>query len=658
MKNNYLLCFAALGLTSAVHAQDLATKIPSSANVVLNFHGSQMNDLMSIKELNETYFGQKIIKELSRNLKNQNFKSLSDAGINLTANSYFFLEQADSVTYYNVLLPINNSKQFYEFISKTNKRIKHDINSSPNYSYLDEHNGMNITCTETHVLITFAHLNLNYFYKNNNSYGLKEVSLSDYYDYNDDNNDDYNYTTSEVMTAVMAEEVVADTTFEVTAIEISKTVPVEAAVATQSVVVESADDDHYGVEEATTTSYDYSYYDKYYEDQRIQNNIEDSLAAHFAANHQNKLEQGSFKNILSVKSYKQSLRNKPVASYYIANVNDLYNSYLGMYYSSIFRYDSGMEYSYGTLSFGKQTITGESVVKINADKAKSYKKLQKNKVNKKLLQYINPNENILGITGAINTQAYLEQVPEMYAKMFSMASTYGDEANILSDLFTLIVDEKAIGQAIKGDAIFLMSGINKKSYQYKTYDYDPETFESSYTYATKEEMLPDFLYMMSTDNPTIMRKIMDYFNKKEFITKKNGVYSIKEPIGYNSPYTMHFTIRDGIVFAGTSYQEIANISMGKTYGKLPCKQRKAIRNSTMAGFFWPHNLKNKIKTGQTDFDLKANNIVSNLAEMQFKTQKMRCKKVKSSFEAKVPTTSENGMQYFIHTIDKTIQFID
>mgnify|MGYP000421526150 FL=1 len=72
--------------------------------------------------------------------------------------------------------------------------------------------------------------------------------------------------------------------------------------------------------------------------------------------------------------------------------------------------------------------------------AESYKKMTSNKLNKKFLKYINEERMIGYMSYSISTKAALDEYPKLMKNLYSSMPSYGEEAGLAIDLFSLLLD--------------------------------------------------------------------------------------------------------------------------------------------------------------------------------------------------------------------------
>src|SRR5690606_5838645 len=108
--------------------------------------------------------------------------------------------------------------------------------------------------------------------------------------------------------------------------------------------------------------------------------------------------------------------------------------------------------------------------------------------------YINSDRTVGYMAYAINTQAYLEEYPKLFKKLFGEYLGIGSEGIGLGlDFIALLLDEKAVGDVIQGDALFLLNGISQEEYTYTGYDYD-EDYNAIEVEKKGVHTIPDFLF--------------------------------------------------------------------------------------------------------------------------------------------------------------------
>ncbi len=160
------------------------------------------------------------------------------------------------------------------------------------------------------------------------------------------------------------------------------------------------------------------------------------------------------------------------------------------------------------------TIKVDITTRLDSRPVIDYSKTTNAKLNKKSFKHIS-GENLLGYySGAYNTQAMMEVTPHLMVSYLKMLSYTNDISTELMDLYSLFIDEKAIGKLKKGGGVFAVTNIVSKEVPYTSYEYD-----SLYNYTvvtkTKNEVFLEFVVMYSTEDPSTTDKIFTIAYKKE-----------------------------------------------------------------------------------------------------------------------------------------------
>ncbi|WP_025616397.1 DUF1573 domain-containing protein [Cellulophaga baltica] len=174
------LCFATL----VASAQDLITKVPKNASVVIALKGKNITNLVSISEFENSKMGKMFIKQLSRKTDGA-VVDLETLGINLSENFYYFMETQEGVFTHNFLVPLNDKRGFFSLLSEHQKE---GVQYDGDFAYIvDDYDNMVTMWNNNTLLFTVSQ---------------EETDYDDVYGY-----DDYDYDYAEDA-AVAVEEAV------------------------------------------------------------------------------------------------------------------------------------------------------------------------------------------------------------------------------------------------------------------------------------------------------------------------------------------------------------------------------------------------------------------------------------------------------------------
>lgn len=143
------LCFATL----VVSAQDLISKVPKDASIVIALKGRNITDLVSVSEFENSKMGKLFIKQLSRKTDGA-VADLETLGINLSGNFYYFMETKDGIFTHNFLVPLNDKRGFFSLLSENQKEeVKYD----GDFAYLvDNYDNMVSMWNNNTLLVTIS----------------------------------------------------------------------------------------------------------------------------------------------------------------------------------------------------------------------------------------------------------------------------------------------------------------------------------------------------------------------------------------------------------------------------------------------------------------------------------------------------------------------
>ncbi|WP_129021513.1 hypothetical protein [Edaphocola flava] len=305
------------------------------------------------------------------------------------------------------------------------------------------------------------------------------------------------------------------------------------------------------------------------------------------------------------------------------------------------------------LNFESNAVKVNALTHTDERNGKRISRIYKRKLNPKFARYINSSSDIGVVAMAFNTQNYLEEMPGILKDAFNQLHTYGSqEATLLADVFSLVVDEKAIGKAISGDAAFVFTNIKQKSYKTIEYIWDEETYASTEKEVERQENLPNFLLMFTTKDDHIFHKLLDYATEKNLMVLENGIYKISEKKSYD-PFDYYCLIKDGIVFIGTDAAEMQAIKDGAQRGGLTKADKRLLMKHNGSGWFYANKLVDKIMNEEDGSmrKLRMNKLLNNVGQMQFATEKNKKGRVEANYILNIPNQRTNALEYLIYLLD-------
>ena len=618
-------------LTLSVKAQDLASRVPADAQAVVTIKGKNLTQLLSIKEFNSSAVGKKILEALSKEFDGD-IKDAQNLGINLESNFYYYNQANDSVSYNCVLIPLKNAK-LLDILLSNNK--EHKIATTGNLRTLYEGDSTEVTIWDDNVLL-LAKADASYGY-----FDREEVAAR----FGIENPNDTGDSTATAAIDTVSAETQAETLEQIEQAEeiVTQAEEVPAAENVQEAEEETSED----TLDADSTSIDLDAYSQ----RTIK--INKVLAVWLVEMAKSAFNQTTKASILENKSYLKSLDNDAEASLWISNMGNMFSSFTGSSsYLKSFKFFEGYRGISSKLYLENDQIRLTTALELDEPLASTYKKIADSKINRKFLKYINEDKNLGYLSFSFNSKAYLEEYPKQIAKMYGFL--FEDEAAMITDLVSLILDEKALSNVFKGNGLLLLTGLNEKQVTYKTYDYD-EDFNSTEVEKTKKETLPDFLFMTSTKDDKLLQKLFSYGEKKKVLVKNSFYYQLKVP---KNPMDLFFMIKDGIIFIGTSDKEMEDIARNTFNAKLSKEHRRIIVKNNFATYFNTKKIAGKIpEKGLEDFASaeKATSVLGGMGNILLKSNKIKDNIVSGEISMNVGSTHPNSLQYLFSLLEKAIK---
>jgi len=700
-KITYLIAMGAL-LPAAAKAQQNEIPAPKRADYVVEINLPYIFSQTDIHHIDQSESARSLYESLfDLNHNYESDKDITQSGIDHQRKAYMHFVMADSVNYEVRLLPIANVDLFKKVMDVNERKQAKEINGGRIFSIKDSDKRLFIASSGSYGILIDGSERYRAFEDSVRAarYGIKPVEYSDYY-LNEDEE-----TTEAVSVALVeapppppppampkSKKKKGVKTEAPRVIDIAPPPPPKVAVVTYEGTKEEEAAE--AVEAAAVAAYEDAAAVAVAVDSAAPYTVEAPMVVSSPAEYNNSFDQERYdadravyeRKVDSVMSVwqEQFLENMIVAntatfqqlSYFKDMERPKANSAFTVYMNaSASPVTSWMGYFYGVNSWLREqpqeqkTIEDNWVmlqlnfesnaVKINAvthtdeRNGKRISRIYKRKLNPKFARYINSSNDIGVVAMAFNTQNYLEEMPGIVKDAFNQLHTYGSqEATLLADVFSLIVDEKAIGKAISGDAAFVFTNIKKKSYKTIEYIWDEESYASTEKEVERQENLPNFLMMFTTKDDHIFHKLLDYAIEKNLMVLENGIYKISDKRSYD-PFDYYCLIKDGIVFIGTDAAEMLAIKDGAQRGGLTKADKRLLMKHNGSGWFYANKLVDKIMDEEDGSmrKLRMNKLLNNVGQMQFATEKNKKGRVEANYILNIPNQRTNSLEYLIYLLD-------
>lgn len=636
--NNFFCGLTALLLVSiTLNAQDLATKIPDDAFAVVSFKSGHFFKLVDVSEFNTSAIGERLLNSLNSENAGQ-LSSIAELGVDIRQSVYYYTRRTDSIWYNTLLIPLQDPDQFERILGE-GKEIVHAegyrrlaVDSAQSRSSLVWNDRMAVIC--------FGSLVDSFFDDEDAAarHGIEQLSYANPYSYSDE----WSIEPAEEY----ADSIGAD-------IDPGISPPV---VDSLSGIIDSL---YWDADTSYRSEYkwedydgktDSSYWDRYEANQRIKDSLTSEWADSYA-------EAALFglprKNILTNASYAKSLDKDALVTAWLSSFDLLYDDVFSSLLGGMYGKSAAM--GFGSMQMGVYANGDEmrlrGKVEVKGDMARSYARIYDSKMNRKFLRYLD-SENLIGFVGyAVNTRAYMEEFPKILMNIYGpLAGQYEDEINIGAALFSLLLDEKAIGETVRGDGVFVLNGVSKHEVAYTEYEYD-EDYNPIEVQKTKTETVPDFLLMFSSDNPSLYDRLMGYSAKKGVGEFSDGMYTLR----YRKlPVSLHVTRRDGIIFLGTSPEQVGAIAVNRYRGKASRFHKKLLVKNLSSGFLSASKAMELIPEEDLqslEDHLRFRQLFGNVGDFYFSSGKMKANTFSGEFVAKTPKDFKNALHYIMWLVE-------
>lgn len=227
----------------------------------------------------------------------------------------------------------------------------------------------------------------------------------------------------------------------------------------------------------------------------------------------------------------------------------------------------------------KHTLKLHASVGLDKEMERMVKPIYKNKMNRKFARYI-PENHIGYMSLNFNSEAYLKNFPLMMEQLYgsTMYFSFGEVAEIVTTALEIALDEKAISKVMGGDHLLFINEMKKVKKEYIDYQYDEHTFEYKEIKKTKDDYIPTFLWMFTSEDQRIYKKILKLGESKEKVTQTNGIYRITDNPSDEVIYTL---FKDNIIFVSNDEEQLSAIQTNRFRTARDKQIRKQIFSNTM-----------------------------------------------------------------------------
>jgi hypothetical protein len=651
---NYLL-FLAFCFSATIFAQDLANKVPANAPFGLCFNGKNLNEKVALKTIQEYPWMQTLLEKELKFLP----KDLSQTGIDLTNKQYQYYINKDTVMNYVMLLPLNNAALFEKLIQgKYGDSIK--IKKQGTYSSVATSKNHHLAWNEKFAVL------INASYKRPTKYNDTEP---------------YSDLTSIDTASVFVDSSAVYSIAVEQPVEVAKPVsnPKKSnkakkgktkkgkknkKIIEEPKIVEPTEEEIYAAQEKANAELE--------ETNRKLEELEYRKTDSIESLKINPIVDLIFKETFDPKTAAANNNifkdNDPKSDFFVyadidALTSQLYSSFAGVSAAYLGIYKNGILDSNYHINgyFEKDRIRlSQAMTPKNEETKKSYQEMFDSKIDKNLMNYVG--NNVLGYYSiAMNTQAIMNyEYKILKSTLNSVYQTYskeaiGNEADVLIDGIALLLDEKAISDLIPGNALVVLHDLKKVKREYVSIEYN-ENYEQLEVKGTKEEIQPDFTFLLNTKNESFVNKLLH-------LPLNKGKYTATDYQLTNGYYTIHFEKdnlienlyigqKNGVIMITTSNENIENLIQQRVT-PLQANFKKSISKNNSAAWIDLQKIITASKTELSNdsksnyYDIALKNAGEITMESKFKNGAIVSE---SSYTIKGEHT--NSLQYFFDVLNE------
>lgn len=364
-------------------------------------------------------------------------------------------------------------------------------------------------------------------------------------------------------------------------------------------------------------------------------------------------------SIASNTKFQKSKKKNASATLWVRNygmlMTDLFKSFGGYLYPMYA--EGGNQNIYGVeevtanLFFDKNDARILLDMSVSSDMKKSFKKIYNKRMSRNLVNSFDHDKALAFWSISIDTEETLKEYPELLHKMYGgILPKFQEEMEIVGDLFSLVIDEEAVGKLVTGDALLVLNDFSKQEVEYTTYEYDKDYKRKEVT-KTKEEIVPDFTLMIGSEEEELLSKFFRLGEKHKALKIENNVVEFKTKKS-DIPFNLYSVIKNNVLYLTTSKTNALSIARGNNSFNTK-KHSKLVRNNSTVFFVDANAVLNKVPSKWMSKSEKEAMRFSteNLNEGVFRVSRMRGNTISSELKISTQGTEENTLKLLLEFIN-------
>ncbi|CAM1371615.1 conserved exported hypothetical protein [Tenacibaculum litoreum] len=364
-------------------------------------------------------------------------------------------------------------------------------------------------------------------------------------------------------------------------------------------------------------------------------------------------------SIASNKKFQKSKKKNASATLWVRNYGMLMTDLFKSFGSSLYPLyaDVGNQNIYGVeevtanLFFDKSDARILLDMSVSPDMKKSFKKIYNKRMSRNLVNSFDHDKALAFWSISIDTEETLKQYPELLNKMYGgILPKFQEEMEIVGDLFSLVIDEEAVGRLITGDALLVLNDFSKEEVEYTTYKYD-EDYKRKEVTKTKEEFVPDFTLMIGSEEEDLLNKFFKLGEKHKAVEIENNVVKFKTKKS-DIPFNLYSVVKNDVLYLTTSETNALSIARGNNNFNTK-KHSKLVRDNSTVFYVDVNAVLNKIPNEWMSKSEKEAMRFStdNLNDGVFRVSRMKGNTISSELKISTQGTEENTLKLLLEFIN-------
>lgn len=169
----------------------------------------------------------------------------------------------------------------------------------------------------------------------------------------------------------------------------------------------------------------------------------------------------------------------------------------------------------------------EQSVEYSESMAKIVRKVVSRKPNKNIFKFFPSEEPLAYMSYHVDTEEALKNYPKLTEQFLVNMPLEKQDIDIMTDLFSTIIDEEAVATLMDGDISIFLHGIKTYDEKIKTVSYNDE-YEPIDEEKTVKRTKPVFSFVITSTHPTMADKLLNLGLRKNILQKQNDYYLVKK----------------------------------------------------------------------------------------------------------------------------------